>query len=139
VAGDDCAGQNLRKSTKKPYFVQMVNGGPPRPTKIIVLIKTIQYEATFRLGLRTRILAVWWYRFQNSITVGDIDLKFGMVVVFGNLEDLMHDRSVHKLRHTRKNAKKCEKIKIISCRCFLMILSSFILYFILKIIKKNIF
>ncbi len=41
VAGDDYAGQNLRKSTKKIYFVQMVNGGPPRPTKINILIKTI--------------------------------------------------------------------------------------------------
>ncbi len=52
---DDPAGQNLPKSPRKPYFEQMLNGGPPRPTKIIVLIKTIQYGATFRLGLRTRI------------------------------------------------------------------------------------
>ncbi len=48
----------------------------------------------------------WWYRFQNSITVRDIDLKFGMVIVFGKLEDHMHGflpGSVHKLRHDRKN------------------------------------
>jgi hypothetical protein len=38
-----------------------------------------------------------------------------------------------------KMERNAKKIKIIICRCFLMILSSFILYFILKIIKKNIF
>jgi hypothetical protein len=32
----------------------------------------------------------WWYRFQNSTTVRDIDLKFDMEVVFERLEDIMH-------------------------------------------------
>ncbi len=36
-----------------------------------------------------RILPFWWYRFQNSATVWDIDLKFGMVIVLGKLEDRM--------------------------------------------------
>jgi hypothetical protein len=32
----------------------------------------------------------WWYRFQNSRTPRDIGLKFGMVIVLGKLEDLVH-------------------------------------------------
>jgi hypothetical protein len=41
--------------------------------------------------LGSRIFAVWWYRFrfQNSRTVGDIDLKFGLLIVLGKLEDLV--------------------------------------------------
>jgi hypothetical protein len=41
--------------------------------------------------------------------VRDIGLKFGMVMVFGKLEDHMHgflSGSVHKLRHPRKKYKK---------------------------------
>jgi hypothetical protein len=52
---------------------------------------------------------VRWYRFQNSPTVRDVGLKFGMVIVFGRLEDHMHvflPGSVHKLRHSTKNTKK---------------------------------
>jgi hypothetical protein len=48
-----------------------------------------------------RISSFWWYRFQNSITVRDIGLKFGMVIVLGKLEDTMHcflPGSVHKQR-----------------------------------------
>jgi hypothetical protein len=99
--GLTCAGQNLRKIYKKPYIVQMVNGGQPRPTKIIVLIKNKKYEATFSFmpSIRIRTSAIWWYRFQNPPTFRDIGLKFDMGVVFGKLEDVMHDflpGTVHK-------------------------------------------
>jgi hypothetical protein len=39
-------------------------------------------------GIR-RILLFRWYRFQNSTTVKDNDLKFYMVIVLGKLEDPM--------------------------------------------------
>jgi hypothetical protein len=32
----------------------------------------------------------WWYRFQNSPTVRDIGLEFGMVIVLGKSEDRIH-------------------------------------------------
>jgi hypothetical protein len=40
-----------------------------------------------------------WYRFQNSTTVKDIDLKFYMIIVLEKLEDPMQvflPESVHK-------------------------------------------
>jgi hypothetical protein len=46
-------------------------------------------------------LLFWWYRFKNSATVRDIDLKFYMVVVFGKLEDPMQvflAGTIHKYR-----------------------------------------
>ncbi len=46
--------------------------------------------------------------FQNSITVGDIELKSGMVIVFGRLGDPMIGflpESVHKCRHGKKKTE----------------------------------
>ncbi len=34
-----------------------------------------------------RVLPFWWYRFQNSTTVKDNDLKFYMLIALGKLED----------------------------------------------------
>jgi hypothetical protein len=48
-----------------------------------------------------RILPFWWYHFQNSPTVREIDLKFYVVIVLGKLEDRMKvfpAGVVHKLR-----------------------------------------
>ncbi len=52
--------------------------------------KISYYETTSRSLLSLCFHALWWYRFQNSRTVRDIDLKFGIVIVFGILEDHMH-------------------------------------------------
>ncbi len=47
----------------------------------------------------------WWYRFQDSTTARDIDLKFYMVLVLGKLEDTMLHfpaGTVHKYRQSLK-------------------------------------
>ncbi len=50
-------------------------------------------------------LVFWWYRFQNSLMIRDIDLKFNMGVVFERLEDVVHiflPGTVHKYRNSKK-------------------------------------
>jgi hypothetical protein len=56
--------------------------------------------------LGSKIFAVWWYRFENSRTVGDIDLKFGIEIVLAKLEDIVGcflSGAVHKLRYGKKS------------------------------------
>ncbi len=65
----------------------------------INLIRVI-FESKFQ-----QISLIWWYRFQNLRTVRDNDLKFGMVIVLGKLEDhrgCFLPGTVHKLRQSRK-------------------------------------
>jgi hypothetical protein len=72
-----------------------------------------------------RFSQFWWYRFQNSITVRDIGLKFYMVIELGKLEDLMQvflRGSVHTWREFLKTQIKTKNyVK----RSFIIIYDSF--------------
>jgi hypothetical protein len=65
------------------------------------------FWAAINLPLSTELhsSSLGWYRFQNSPMVRDNDLKFGMVIVLGKLEDLVTcflPGSVHKRRQSIK-------------------------------------
>ncbi len=63
------------------------------------------------------LLPFWWYRFQNSATVRDIGLKFGMVIVLGKLKDVMlhfPPGIVHSYRFLNKKSAFCPTVHYLS-------------------------
>ncbi len=75
-----------------------------RKLKVTILKNFVFYQKLFEPPQSSRKpphLTFLMYRFQNSTTVRDNDLKFDIVIVFGNWEDPMQvflPGIVHKLR-----------------------------------------
>jgi hypothetical protein len=69
-------------------------------------IEISYYDTTSTSSLSLSFGTLWWYLFQNSATVRDIDLKFGIVIGFEKLKVRMQvfpAGVVHKLRQSMKN------------------------------------